>query len=410
LPAGAETADAELDRPSLADLVEIYGISGSAHLLRLTKQSPLVGATLGESLLRTRFGVTVIGLAREEGGRRALMPALIQTEFRAGDVLFMMGREAEVDNLVVALGHFERVPIEEKHKAVVAHELGVVEVLLPPRSQLIGHTIREARFREDYGLSVLGVLRKGQPLQEEQLLDTRLDFGDSLLVGGGWRQIDLLQRKQRNFTVLTLPREMDEVAPNRERSPWALGIVAAMLVTMTFGLVPSVTAVLMAGAAMVLARCVTMEEAYAAINWQSVVLIAGMLPMATALQQTGALDLIVITMVDTLGGYGPMAMMAGLFLFTTVFSQFISNTATAVLVAPVALGAAQGMGVSPYPMLMIVAIAASTAFATPMASPVNTLVMGPGQYKFGDYVRMGVPLQVIAMFIALICVPLLFPL
>jgi di/tricarboxylate transporter len=153
-----------------------------------------------------------------------------------------------------------------------------------------------------------------------------------------------------------------------------------------------------------------MEEAYAAINWQSVVLIAGMLPMATALQQTGALDLIVITMVDTLGGYGPMAMMAGLFLFTTVFSQFISNTATAVLVAPVALGAAQGMGVSPYPMLMIVAIAASTAFATPMASPVNTLVMGPGQYKFGDYVRMGVPLQVIAMFIALICVPLLFPL
>jgi di/tricarboxylate transporter len=410
LPDGPDANGAELERPSLRDMVESYGISRSSHLLRLGDQSVLVGSTLGESLLRTRFGVTVIGLAREEGGKRLLMPTLIQTEYRAGDVLLMVGEEADVDSMIAELGHFERVPIEEQHRTIVAHELGVVEVLLPPRSRLVGQTIREARFREDYGLSVLGVLRKGQPLQEKQLLDTRLDFGDSLLVGGGWRQIDAMQRKQGDFAVLTLPREVDEVAPYRERSSWALGIVAAMLVVMTFGLVPSVTAVLMAGTAMVLARCVTMEEAYRAINWQSVVLIAGMLPMATALQQTGALDLIVSTMVSTLGGYGPMAMMAGLFLFTTVFSQFISNTATAVLVAPVALGAAQGMGVAPYPMLMIVAIAASTAFATPMASPVNTLVMGPGQYKFGDFVRMGVPLQVLVMIIALVCVPVFFPL
>jgi di/tricarboxylate transporter len=265
------------------------------------------------------------------------------------------------------------------------------------------------RFREDYGLSVLGVLRKGKPL-EDPLLDTRLEFGDSLLVGGGWRQIELLQRNPQHFLVLTLPREMDEVAPYRERAPWALGIVASMLLLMTLGAVPAVTAVLLGGLAMVLARCVTMEEEYRAINWQSVVLLAGMLPMATALQKSGALELIVNALVAGLGDYGPIPLMAGLFLLTTVFSQFIYNTATAVLVAPIAVGAAAGLDVSPYPLLMTVALAASTAFSTPMASPVNTLVIGPGGYRFGDFVRLGVPLQLLALVITLVFVPLLFPL
>ena len=183
-----------------------------------------------------------------------------------------------------------------------------------------------------------------------------------------------------------------------------------MLATMTFGLLPAVVAVLLAGVAMVQARCVTMEEAYRAVNWQSVVLIAGMLPMATALDKSGALDLVVNSLVGTLGNLGPMALMAGLFLLTSVFSQFISNTATAILVAPVALGAAAGMDVSPYPLLMIVALAASTAFSTPMASPVNTLIIGPGGYRFLDFVKLGVPLQLLAMAISLLTVPLLFPL
>ncbi len=410
LPASPAEKKNQLERPSLRDMVESYGIGQSSHLLKLGPQSPLVGSTLGESQLRTRFGITVIGLARQEDEKSLLMPALIQTECHAGDVLLAIGSDMDVAKLTATLGDIERLAIEDRQRSMAARELGLVEVLLPPRSRLVGKTIREARFREDHGLSVLGVLRRGQPLQEADLLDTRLDFGDSLLVGGGWRQIDVLQRKQADFAVLNLPREIDEVAPNRDRSHWALSIVVAMLLVMTFGLAPSVTAVLMAGVAMVLARCVTMEEAYRAINWQSIVLIAGMLPMATALQQSGALDLIVNTMVSTLGGHGPIALMAGLFLFTTVFSQFISNTATAVLVAPVALGAAQGMDVSPYPMLMVVAIAASTAFATPMASPVNTLVMAPGQYKFGDFVRLGVPLQALVMVIVLVLVPILFPL
>ena len=202
---------------------------------------------------------------------------------------------------------------------------------------------------------------------------------------------------------------MDEVAPYRERASWALGIVAVMLATMTLGLLPAVIAVLLAGVAMVQARCVTMEEAYRAVNWQSVVLIAGMLPMATALEKTGALDLVVNGLVGTLGNFGPVVLMAALFLLTSIFSQFISNTATAILVAPVAMGAATGMGISPYPLLMIVGLAASTSFSTPMASPVNTLVMGPGGYRFLDFVKLGVPLQLLAMAISLLTVPLFFP-
>jgi di/tricarboxylate transporter len=412
LPRGRGDDGQGADRLTLADLINHYQIAGSAHLLRIEPGCPLVGSTLGQALLRTRFGITVIGLARRVGGKPVLTPALVQTEYQAGDVIFLMGTEENASRLMAEVGGLSRVPIEERYRGIVAREIGLAEVLLTPRSQLIGHTIKEARFREDHGLSVLGILRRGEPLREE-LLNTRLEFGDSLLVGGGWRQIELLQRKQDNFTVLSLPREMDEVAPYRERAPWALGIVAVMLATMTVGLLPAVIAVLLAGVAMVQARCVTMEEAYRAINWQSVVLIAGMLPMATALDKTGALDLVVNGLVGTLGDLGPVVLMAGLFLLTSVFSQFISNTATAILVAPVApvaLGAAAGMEVSPYPLLMTVALAASTAFSTPMASPVNTLIIGPGGYRFMDFVKLGVPLQLVAMVITLLTVPLLFPL
>ncbi|GIW02135.1 MAG: hypothetical protein KatS3mg058_3538 [Roseiflexus sp.] len=171
-----------------------------------------------------------------------------------------------------------------------------------------------------------------------------------------------------------------------------------------------VTAVLLAAVAMVLTGCVSMEEGYRAINWESVVLIAGMLPMATALDKTGGLQLMASGLTATLGALGPLALMAGLFTLTALFSQFISNTATTVLMAPIALQAAAELGVSPYPLLMIVAIAASTAFATPIASPVNTLMLGPGDYRFTDFVRVGTPLLALTLIASLVAVPVVFPL
>ncbi len=269
-------------------------------------------------------------------------------------------------------------------------ELGLAEVLLTPESKLIGHSLIEANFREHHDLTVLGVLRMGKPLEE--FARTQLSFGDALLVAGGWRDISRLQEGHEDFLVLNLPKEMEEVAPNRGKARHALLILAAMLVLMAFNLIPSVTAVLLAALAMIVAGCINMNNAYHSLNAQSLVLIAGMLPMATALEKTGGVILIADALVGSLGDSGPFALMAGLFILTSVFSQFISNTATTVLVAPIAMAAAQGLGVSVYPVLMTVAIAASTAFVTPVASPVNTLVLGPGGYRFNDFVKVGVPL------------------
>ncbi len=413
LPQKTDTQGHTQDRLSLQDLVGAYEITDRFHRLYLQPSSPLIGKTVAQALLRTRYDVNVVGMDRVQRGSHELMPALTHTEFQAGSSIYVVGAESAAKRLAQSEGlelrGFEDQDEKQQHQNIVAQELGLAEVLLTPRSELIGRTLGDAQFRERHGLTVLGVLRKGEPLREN-LTQTPLAFGDSLLMGGGWRQIDLLQQEKKNFMVLNLPREMDEVAPTRSRAPWALAIMLGMLALMTFNIVPSVTAVLLAALAMGATGCITMKNAYNAINWQSLVLIAGMLPMATALEKTGGLELIVNGLVASLGELGPTALMAGLFVLTSVFSQFISNTATTVLVAPIAIGAAAGLGISPYPLLMTVALAASTAFATPVASPVNTLVLGPGGYRFNDFVKVGVPLQLLAMAVTLLAVPVLFPL
>jgi di/tricarboxylate transporter len=408
LPREEEVEGATKDRFSLRDLAEIYNITNQLCRLRIWAGSPLEGKTLGQALLRTRYGVTVLGIERQQRRARSVNPALIGTQFRAGDIIYALGSDVEVERLLKG-EDLERLEIGEGQGKVAAQELGLVEVLLAPRSELVGKTLSEARFRERYGLSVLAVLRQGEPLNKE-LVETPLAFGDSLLMGGSWTQIDLLQGKQKDFLVLNLPKEMNEVAPNRGKAPWALAVTLGMMLLMTFKLVDAVTAVLLAALFMVLVGCVSMKDAYRSVNWESLVLIAGMLPMATVLEKTGGVEVIVNGLAETLGEFGPIALMAGLFVITSLFSQFISNTATTVLVAPIAVGAAIEAGVSVYPFLMTVALAASTAFSTPVASPVNTLVLGPGGYKFNDFIKIGVPLQILAMVITLLVVPLLFPL
>ena len=397
------------NRLSLRDLIEAYDIFDRFHRLRITGDSAIAGMTVAQSLLRTRYGVTVLGIERQQQQRRTrIMPARTQTELKVGDIVLVVDTAGELDRIVQD-EKLENLNIEKEYGRFAAQELGMAEVLLTPRSTLIGRTLSKNRFRQRYGLTVLGILRNGTPIKGN-LVQTKLLFGDAVLVGGVWRKIALLQDEHENFLVLNLPREMDEIAPNRDKAPWALGIIGGMLVLMTFKLMPSVAAVLLAALMMVFTRCVSMKNAYASINWESLVLIAGMLPMATALEKTGGIQLIVNGLVGSLGELGPLALMTGLFLLTSIFSQVISNTATTVLVAPIATMAAANMEISPYPLLMTVAIAASTAFSTPVASPVNTLVLGPGGYKFNDFVKIGIPLQLLVMVLTLLAVPMLFPL
>ncbi len=198
-------------------------------------------------------------------------------------------------------------------------------------------------------------------------------------------------------------------APMRKKAPITMLLLAGMLILLVTGAVPTVTACLLAALVAVLTGCLTMDEAYQAVDWKSVVLIACMLPMSIALEKVGLIQLVADVMVDSLGQWGPMAVLVGLFVLTSVFTQILSNTATTVLVAPIALAAAQELGVQPYAFMMGVAVAASMAFASPVASPVNTMVMGAGDYRFGDYVRVGVPLLVVTLLVSVLALPLLWP-
>jgi len=394
-------------RKTLRELGESYQLMGQLHRLRIAADSSLAGQTVAEAQLRTRYGITLIGVGRTARFAETVSAALANSELHPADVLYGVGSATAVEALIAA-ERLLRLPIAESQQQRLIQELGLAEVMLPPDSALIGQTLRQAAFRSHHALSVLGIRRRGQPLTN--LTQEKLAFGDVLLVAGAWKRIALLQGDPKDFLVLNLPAELSEVAPAYRQAPFALAILLAMVALMTFGWVSNVAAVLLAALGMGLCRCLRMEDAYRAINWPSLVVIAGMLPLAKALEQTGGVALIADGLVAGLGPFGPLALLAGVFMLAAVIGMFISNTATALLMAPIAIAAAQQVGVSPYPFAMTVVVAASAAFATPVSSPVNTLVLAPGGYRFNDFVRVGLPLLLLVMGLTLLLVPLLLPL
>lgn len=393
--------------PTFAELADRYGTLGTGRSLRLGPASRAAGRTPADLGLAGDLGVILIGVQRQGRFSREVLRPSADLALRAGDLLHVVGEEAAVERL--AREH-DLVPSGKPldHREVLLRDVGLAEVLVPPRSVFAGATLRDADLRARTGLSVLAVQRREEAL-ENIGAGTKLAAGDTVLLTGDWRAIRALGGKPRELVPLSLPREMADVAPARSRAPVCLAILLVMLLLMTFDVIPAVAAVLLAALAMVAGGCVSAARVYRCIGWPSIVLIAGMLPLATALENSGAITLIVDGVVGSLGELGPRAVLAGLFLLTAAFSQFISNTATAVLVAPVAVLVAAEMGISPKPLLMAVALAASAAFLTPVASPVNTLVMGAGGYRFGDFFRTGLPLVLITLTAAILVVPLLFP-
>jgi di/tricarboxylate transporter len=336
------------------------------------------------------------------------MPGLPSTRFQADDVILVLSEPEAASDFITSQGLVE-LSGESEHVADVVREMGVAKVMLAPHSDLLGKTLTQAAFDTRHQVEVLAILRGRKPL-EGNLRSETLHFGDILLVSGRWQAIRNLQADKKDFLVLSLPLEIEDVAPARSQAPWALLILGLMVGAMALKLVPNVAAVLIAALAMIGTRCVSMDEAYKAINWPTLVLIAGMLPLATALKQTGGTDLLVDGLVYGIGDLGPLAMMAGLFALTGVLGLFVSNTATAVVMAPIAIGVALDMGVAPAPFVMTVAVAASAAFMTPVSSPVNTLVVEPGGYGFMDFAKIGVPMALLTGAVSLVLIPRLFPL
>ncbi len=412
-PDGADGAA----RASLADLAERYGLP-SRIFRTVVPPSGLVGATLAELALPERFQVQVLAVdtapeAVRDGRRSRRHLARSKTigpgtRLDEGDRVLLQGPRADVAAFAEAYG-IDVVRVVAGETGLLPANLATGEVLPTPRSRWLGETIAGLRFRDRFGLQVVGVLRGGATITDG-LGALTLRFGDTLLVQGPRKALALLVRERFDAVVLSEAAEGDAPAPAAERAPVALIIMLGMLLAMTLGWATPVIAVLIAAVAMVLTRCLSMDDAYRSVNWEAVVLIAGILPMATALEVTGGMQLVVDALVSAVGPYGPHAMMIGLFVLTSIASQLISNTATTVLLAPIAFQAALTLDVSPYPLLMTVALAASTAFATPVASPVNTLVLGPGQYRFGDFLRVGLALQGLVLIATVVLVPLLFPL
>lgn len=406
------------------ELMKLYQLSKDLFQVRVSTQSPLAGQSLAASRLRSDFGVNVLkilrpveaheaakhsklGLAFQTNGHRTLHPTP-EMCLKTDDLLMVRGNEEAVSR---AAAHWDvgvQPASPDDQDALITHKVGIAEVLIRPRSSLIGKTLQEVKFGPTYQLTVLEIRRPGV---DERLntQDTTLRIGDMLLVQGQWSHIFSLKRHQRhNFIVMGEPEALT-IAVRRDKVPIAFFILVGMLIMMVMGESSIATASMLAALAVVLTGCLTMDEAYASIDWKSLVLIAGMLPMSTALQKVGLVDLIASGFTDVLGTLGPLVILGGLFLLTSLLTQVLSNTATAVLIAPIALATAESMNVQPYAFLMAVAVAASMAFASPVASPVNALVMGAGEYRFSDYVKVGVPMIVITLVITMLVLPILWP-
>lgn len=402
-------------------LFKIHNLPDNLFRLKVPSDSPLVGMTIEETHLREEHGVTVVRIIRQpktngRGSRNVLQrsadgsinhPGPL-TEFRADDLLIVQGNGETVSKAATRFGanFITSAPVDTAD--VITGQTGIAEVIIRPRSELLGKTIRNSEFGSRYHVTVLAIKRTGAdgvlPVE-----DTPLKFGDMLIVEGEWKDIFAMKRKRHDFIVMGEPEAAQMGAFARTaRAPFALIILAGMVVLIASNMLDLATASLLAALAVVLTGCLTMDEAYESIDWKSLILIAGMLPMSTALETVGLVSVVADGLIDGLGAIGPTAVLAGLFLMGMVFTQVLSNTTTAVLLAPIALLTANEMGVRPEAFILAIAFSTSLAFATPVASPVNTLVMTAGNYKFSDYARAGLPLMAIGMLICVILLPILW--
>lgn len=407
---------------SLSQLVEEYSLSDNLFRLRAADGSSAVGDTVLELDLRRKYGINILEVRRGETAQHRFLKTVTQklaspdTVVRAGDVLYVTGdvdavsRFAEDYGMEMLDGHTSE-EASAGGGTLAFYDIGIAEIVLMPSSNMVNQTIKEAGFRDKFNVNVLGIRRKQEYILHE-LGDARMHSGDVLLVQGAWQDIARLSREDTDWVVLGQPLAEAAKVTLDYKAPVAAVIMILMVVMMVFDFIPvaPVTAVMIAGLLMVLTGCFrNVEAAYKTINWETIVLFAAMLPMSLALEKTGVSGYISGALVSGLGNFGPVALLAGIYFTASLMTMFISNTVTAVLMAPIALQSAIQLGVSPVPFLFAVTVAASMCFASPFSTPPNALVMPAGQYTFMDYIKVGLPLQIIMGIVMIVVLPLLFP-
>lgn len=404
---------------SLKTLVKEYGIANNLHRLQVDDKSLLVGKMIGELDIRKAYGLNIIEVRHIERSQRNLLAKNVvqqaadsDTVLRSDDILYVSGNDEQVTAFAQKY-KLEIVSTDDDgaNKGLDFYDIGVAEIVVMSTSSVVNKSVREVEFRTKYNVSVLGICRKNKYILQG-IADEVIHVGDVLLVQGAWDNIANLEKESNDWIVVGRPLEEAAKVTLDYKAPVAAIIMLAMIAVMVFDFIPiaPVTAVMIAGLLMVLTGCFrNVEAAYKTINWESIVLIAAMMPMSVALQKTGVSEWISSSLVSSLGGYSPLLLMAGIYFTTSFMTMFISNTATAVLMAPIAMSSAVQVGVSPVPFLFAVTLGASLCFASPFSTPPNALVMPAGQYKFSDYVKVGLPLQIILGIVMILVLPFLFP-
>jgi di/tricarboxylate transporter len=387
---------------SEADHADVLQLHEHLLVVRISPESDFAGKTLTESRLGEALGLTILSLLRQ--GNIALIPLPMEI-IQEGDLLLVEGNPEDLAHLRV----FRELEIEQatslKLDELETGLVSIVEAVLSPHSSLSGHTLKEIHFREKFGVSVLALLREGR-VYRSNLGELPLRFGDAFLLHGPREKLKLLG-SEPDFLVLL---EEAQEAPRLDKATQAVIIMGIVLLPVILGWLPIAIMAILGAVLMVLAGCLTMDEVYSSIEWKAVFLIAGMLPLGIALENTGAAQFLANGLIGSLRSWGAYGALVGFFLLTSLATQAMPTPAVVVLMSPIALNTASEIGLSPYALLMTVAVAASASFLSPVAHPANMLVMGPGGYRFTDYLRLGLPLVLIALAIVLLLLPVLWPL
>ncbi len=412
--------DSKHNGKSLDQLVIEYHLEDNLQMYIVGHNSEINGKTVAELDIHNRYGLTILEIRNETRRQKGIIKNVSQklagpkTILKENDIIYVSGEKEQAEKFAA---DYALLPYVSSHKknddgnSLDFYDIGIAEIVLLPTSQLVNRMLKESGFRSKYGINVVGIRRKGEYIMDA-LTDVRFRSGDVLLVQGTWANILRLKDEENEWVVLGQPLEEAAKVTLDYKAPVAAFIMVLMVVLIVFDFIPiePVTAVMIAGVLMVLCGCFrNVEAAYKTINWESVVLVAAMMPMSVALEKTGVSALISHSLVNGIGALGPYVLLAGIYFTTSLCTMFISNTATAVLMAPIALSSATELGLSPYSFLFAVTLGASMCFASPFSTPPNAIVMQAGRYTFMDYIKVGVPLQIIMGIVMVFVLPLLFP-
>ncbi|MDR1678983.1 MAG: SLC13 family permease [Prevotellaceae bacterium] len=396
---------------SLMALAEEYNLKNQIYKIAVPINSAMANKTVGELNLHAKYSINIIKILRKEKGiglRKNIKAEVAgpKSIIRENEILYCQGSKENIDRFVTD-NHLQLQ--ESESRGLHFQESGVIEAFILPSSKLIDKTISEIRFRDEFNVAVLGIQRNHVFITDD-FLNLELQAGDAFLLHGTWDNLAKLDEHQDDLVLVGQPlKEAAKVTLDR-KAPVAATIMLSMILVMAFNIIPAVIAVLLAAVAMVVTGCLrNIEEAYSTIAWENIVLIGAMLPMATAFEKTGIAHIISGELISQLGSIGPYALLAGVYFAASLFTMFISNTATAVLFAPIAMYTAVKMNISPYPFMFAVTVGASMCFASPFSTPPNALVMSAGRYTFMDFVKVGLPLQIIMGIVMVLLLPVIFP-